>query len=142
MAALAAGLVLLTAVAHAQDREVPRELTAPWSDAAPRIEAAVVWSAAVGAPDERIGRFEARRASARRAARARAMGFLHAWADDALAEVHASAAEATAVHAAIDRAARERAVRPLADAGAVIAMEVPLDDLRAACRRTGVPWAG
>ncbi len=113
---------------------------APFSDAAPTIEREVAWAAALGAPDERVGRFEARRASARRLARARALRLLHAWADDALAGVHASPRRARAVHAAIDEAARVRAVRPLVDASAVVAIEVPLAALREACGDEGLPW--
>lgn len=116
------------------------QVDAPWTDVSPTVQEGVVWAAALGAPDERIRRFSARRDSARRMARARAEAALHAWVDEALARVNASPRDAQAVHAAITEHARVRAVRPLVDAGAVIALEVPLAALRRAARLRGVPW--
>lgn len=129
----------LAATAAAQPR-APGDLDAPWTDVAPTIDGDRVWAAAVGAPDERIRRFEARRASARRMARRRATEAIHAWADDALARAHAGPRQARAVHDAIDEGLRVRTVRPLVDAGAVVSVEVPLAALREACDREGLPW--
>ena len=130
---LAIGLALcLASGAHAQD--------APFADVAPHIVEGVVRAAALGAPDPRIGRFDARRATAQSRARARALEALHRWADDALASVHATAREAAAVHAAIDARAEVVAVRPLVDAGAVVRVELQLRALRDACGREGLPW--
>jgi len=137
--AVAALLLALAAPAGAQ--ELPRELDLPWTDVAPAVHGDVVRAAAVGAPDERIGRFDPRRASARRAGRARAVAAIHAWADDALAARRADPRCAEAAHRAIDARAREAGVRPLVDAGAVVVVEVPLAALREACPLEGAPWA-
>ncbi|HJL16157.1 MAG TPA: hypothetical protein RMH99_10895 [Sandaracinaceae bacterium LLY-WYZ-13_1] len=146
------GLLLLTgAPAAAQDAEdpdaappevveVPEAFALPWTDRPPRVDDGTVRAAAVGMPDERIGRFAARRASARTDGRERAMAALHAWADDALARVRATPREAQRVHAALERAAAVEAVRPLVDAGAVVVVRVPTSALRAACDREGLPW--
>ncbi len=133
------GLALLAAPALAQ--ELPRELELPWTDAAPAVRGSSVRAAAVGAPDERIGRFDPRRASARRAGRARAVAAIHAWADDALAARRADPRLAQAAHAAIDESARVAGTRPLVDGGAVVLVEVPLAALREACPVEGTPWA-
>ena len=129
---------LLAAPALAQD--LPPSFALPWTDEAPRVDGANVIAAAVGMPDERIGRFSARRASARTAGRARALEALHAWADDALARVRATPRQATRVHAAIDEHARVDGARPLVDAGAVVVVAVPRARLREACARGGLPW--
>lgn len=128
--------VLAPAVAHAQ---VPDAFDVPWSDVAPHVEDGTVRVAAVGRPDERIQRFEARRDSARRQARERALASLHRWADDALATVHADPREASRVHAALAEARIER-VRPRADASAVIVLSLSASELREACGRAGLPW--
>jgi len=124
-------------VAYAQ---VPAELDAPWSDVAPRIDGERVIAAAVGMPDERLGRLAARRSGARRAGEERARAMVHRWADDALAQVAASPTIAAAVHRAIDDAATVSRVRPLSDGGAVIEIEIPLAALRAAASLRGLPW--
>jgi len=112
----------------------------PWADVAPRVDGAHLEAAAIAGPDERIGRFSARRASARRRARAIALRRLHAFADDALARVRATPREAAAVHAALDGAAEVSGTRPLVDAGAVVVVRVPRAALREACGREGLPW--
>jgi hypothetical protein len=132
-------LLPCAAPAAAQD-EVPPAFDLPWTDTAPALRAGVVRAAAVGLPDERIGRFDARRASARTDGRRRALRALHAWADDALARVRATPREAQRVHAALDRAARVEGVRPLVDAGAVVVLAVDASALRGACGREGLPW--
>ncbi len=137
--ALVALVLGLAAPALAQ--ELPRELDLPWSDVAPAVRDGALRAAAVGAPDERIGRFDPRRASARRAGRARALAAIHAFADDALAARRADPRCAQAAHAAIDASARVAAVRPLVDGAAVVVVEVPLESLRAACAPRGAPWA-
>lgn len=129
---------LVAAPAFAQD--VPRQLDLPWTDVAPAVREDAVRAAAVGAPDERIGRFDPRRASARRAGRARAVAAIHAWADDVLAARRADPRRAEAAHAAIDAHARVSAVRPLVDGAAVVIVEVPLAALRDACPIEGAPW--
>jgi len=140
MRALAiAAVTLAPALALAQPS--PRAFELPWDDVAPRVEGELVRTAAVAAPDERIGRFAPRRASARSAGRARALAALHAWADGALAPLHADPRAAQAVHDAIDRGARVEGVRPLADGGAVVVVVVPLDALRDASPVEGAPWS-
>ncbi len=115
----------------------------PWADVAPAVVTAqgVLRAAAVGMPDERLDRMGAVRSSARQRARARALGMLHRFVDDALARVHAEPAVATAVHGAVDRAAHVTAVRPLADGSAVAVVDVPLGALRAAASLGGLPWS-
>ena len=120
----------------------PAEMRLPFGDVAPARHGEVLSAAALGVPDERVGRFAARRASARVAGRRRALAALHAFADDALAAARATAMEAAAVHAAIDAGARVAGVRPLVDGGAVVVVEVPVSALRAACARGGLPWVG
>lgn len=122
---------------------LPPALDAPWTDVAPAIDAAGarVIAAAIGAPDERLGRLAARRDSARRAGEARARASLHRWADDALASIAASPRIATSVHRAIDERAAITRVRALSDGGAVIELAVPLAALRAAAPQGGLPWA-
>ncbi|HEY8429708.1 MAG TPA: hypothetical protein VIL20_15090 [Sandaracinaceae bacterium] len=137
--AITAALLALAAPAAAQ--RLPPELDLPWTDVAPAVQGSVVRAAAVGVPDERIGRFEPRRASARRAGRARAIAAIHAWADDALAALRADVRCAEAAHRAIDARAQQVGVRPLVDAGAVVVVEVPLAALREACPLEGAPWA-
>jgi hypothetical protein len=138
---VALALITLAIAAPTSAQEIPRELTLPWTDVAPAIDAEVVRAAAVGSPDARIGRFEPRRASARHSGRLRAIAAIHAWADDALARVRADPRIAQAVHTAIDASARVEGVRPLVDGGAVVVVTVPLEALRTACRVRGVPWA-
>lgn len=138
MRALAAtfGLSLLPAIALAQ----PRPFELPWSDEAPRVVGEVVKAAAVAGPDERIGRFAPRRASARSAARARALAMLHAWVDEALAPLRADPRRAQAAHDAVEESARVEGVRALSDGGAVVVVAVPLEALRDACPVEGAPW--
>jgi hypothetical protein len=132
------------ASAAAQGPPLPRAFETPWTDTPPAIdpegEPRVV-AAALGASDERFGRLAARRAAARSAAEERARRAIHAWADDALAAIAASPAVAAAVHRAIETYARVARVRPLADGGAVVEIEVPLDRLRAVVDREGLPWS-
>lgn len=143
-------LVILAAAfapAVALAQRAPRAFELPWSDVAPRVEGALVRTAAVAAPDPRVGRFSPRRATARSAGRARAIAALHAWADGALAALHADPRAAQAIHDAIDRGARVEGVRPLADGGAVVVVVVPLEALRAASASRGAselqgaPWS-
>lgn len=119
---------------------VPADMEVPWTDVAPARHGDVLSAAAVGTPDERVGRYDARRASARTRGRQRAITAIHRWVDDALARVLAPPLEAAAVHAAIDRGARVARVRPLVDASAVVVVEVPVAALRGACAREGLPW--
>lgn len=132
--------VLALIVAAPASAQTPPEMELPWTDVAPSRVGAVVRAAALGAADERIGSFTARRAAAREVARRRALAALHAWVDDALAAVRAPPMEASAVHAAVDRDAHVTGVRPLADGGAVAVMEIGVEALRAACAREGLPW--
>lgn len=129
-------VLLLPALAFAE--RGPFEL--PWSDEPPRIEGELVRVAAVAGPDERIGRFAPRRASARRTANARALAMLHDWANAALAPLRVDPRVAQAVHDAIDANALVEGVRPLSDGGAVVVVVVPLEVLRRACAVEGVPW--
>jgi len=112
----------------------------PWADVAPARAGGVVRAASVGAADARIGRFSARRASARGEARERARRAVHGWVDDALAHVHADPRQATAAHEAVDANLRVVGVRPLVDGGAVVMVEVDIARLRAACAEEGLPW--
>ena len=123
--------------------EVPAELDAPWSDVAPRVDAAGarVVCAAVGAADPRYGSLDARRLAARHAGRERALRAVHAWADEALATVRADPRVASAVHGAIDARAEITRVRPRADASVVVEIAVPLAPLRAAAAMPGLPWS-
>ncbi len=132
-------LVALIAPASAMG-QAPPEMEVPWTDVAPARAGDVVRAAALGAADERIGSFTARRAAAREVARRRALEALHAWVDDALAAVRAPPREASAVHAAVDRDARVAGTRPLADGGAVMVVEIGVAALRDACAREGLPW--
>jgi hypothetical protein len=144
LAALAAMPVLaaVPAVTRAQASGLPHELDAPWADVAPHADRDRVLAAALGLPDERLGRLSARRASARRSAEDRARRAIHAWADAALAAVRASPSTATAVHRAIDERARVARVRALSDGGAVVEIEVGWDALRAAAPgAAGLPWS-
>lgn len=129
--------------APALAQAVPVVFEAPWTDRAPEIDAAGdrVVAAGLGLPDERLGRLAARRAAARRAGEDRARALIHAWADDALARVAASASVAAAVHRAIDEHATVGRVRALSDGGAVVEVTVPLDALRAAAPMGGLPWS-
>ncbi len=130
------GASLATDIAAGQ----PPPMEVPWVDVPAARDGAVIRSAAVGVADARIGRFSARRASARTEARRRALEALHAWADDALAAARADPREATAVHAAIERDAAVAGVRPLVDGGAVVVVEVGVEGLRRACALEGLPW--
>jgi hypothetical protein len=123
--------------------EVPVELDAPWSDVAPRVDArgARVVCAAVGAADPRYGSLDARRLAARHTAQERARRAVHAWADEALATVHADPRVASAVHTAIDSRAEVTRVRPRADGSAVVEIAVPLAALRTAAPMTDLPWS-
>ena len=138
-AVLASLLVLVPAIAGA----VP-PFDVPHADRSPEVDGdrAVVTAAALGAPDERLGRLSAVRLAARHEARARALRALHAWADEAMAAVRACPREAVRVHEAIDRAASVAGVRAVVDGGAVVLVEVPLGALREAAALTGVPWSG
>lgn len=118
----------------------PRAFELPWADVAPHIEGEVVKAAAVAGPDERIGRFAPRRASARSAGRARALAMLHRWVDRSLAPLRADPREAQAAHDAIEASARVEGVRALTDGGAVVVVAVPLEALRDACAVEGAPW--
>lgn len=148
---LASATVASGAVARAQDApaavapergsSLPAAFTVPWADAAPRLHARELRAAAVGLPDERVGRFDARRASARTRGRERALRMLHEYVDDALAAVNAPPREARAVHDAVSREARVVGARPLVDAGAVVVVAVPRAALSAACARGDVPWS-
>jgi uncharacterized protein (DUF2236 family) len=126
--------------AIAQER-LPAPFTVPFADRAPRVEGEVAVAVAVGLPDERVGAFYARRDSARTAGRARALGALHAWVDDALASARVGPREAQAAHAAVDREARVDGVRPLVDGAAAVVVSVPVRALRDACPRGGLPWS-
>jgi hypothetical protein len=130
----------LAAPVAAQPATLPPAFTLPWTDVAPAVDApaGLVRTAVVGAPDERIGRFDPRRASARRAGRGRAVAALHAWVDERLAAARVGPREAVAAHQAVDRHARVEAVRPRVDAGAVVVVVVPLGALREAC--PSVSW--
>jgi hypothetical protein len=132
---------LLACASGAAAQDVPAPFDLPWTDTPPVLRDGAVRVAAVGQPDERIGRFAARRASARTDGRRRALRALHGWADDALARVRATPREAQRVHAALEAAARVDGVRPLVDAGAVVVLAVDPAALRAACDREGLPWA-
>jgi hypothetical protein len=122
--------------------DVPAALDAPWTDVAPRVDGERVLSAAVGLPDERLGRLAARRAAARSAGEERARRAIHAWADDALARVAASPAIAAAVHRAIDAHVEVARVRPLSDGSAVVEVAIAVSELRRACGdRGGLPWS-
>lgn len=133
---LLVGLTFFSSLAGAQ----PAAMQVPWTDVAASRAGDVVRAAAIGVPDARIGRFAARRDSARTAAQRRAVDAIHAWADDALARVRAHPREAAAVHEAIDRDARVGGVRPLVDGGAVVVVEVPVATFRDACASGGLPW--
>ncbi|MFK7987827.1 MAG: hypothetical protein AB8I08_17550 [Sandaracinaceae bacterium] len=133
-------LVLAAALVSPGAAQVPEAFDMPWSDVAPHLDDGAIRVAAVGRPDERIRRFEARRDSARRQARERALSLLHRWADDALAAVHAEPREASRVHAALAEARVER-VRPRADASAVVVLRLDASALREACGRAGLPWS-
>ena len=112
----------------------------PWTDQPARVAGEHLVAAAVAQPDDRIGRFSARRASARRRGRAAALRRLHAFVDDALARVRATPREAAAAHAAVDASAEVQGTRPLVDAGAVVVVRVPRAALRDACPREALPW--
>ena len=140
---LIVGLSLLGALTHPSVAGAqPAPMRVPWTDVAPARDGEVVRAAAVGIPDARIGRFAARRDSARTAARRRAIEAVHAWADDALAQVRAHPRQAAAVHQAIDRDARVSGARPLVDGGAVVVVEISVAALRGACGTGGLPWVG
>lgn len=138
MVALAA---LLSATAPAS--AVP-PFEVPWTDRAPRVEPEVgaVRVAALGAPDERLGRFSAAKRSARHAAEERARDALHRWADEALARARACPWMADRVHAVINEAMVVVGIRPLVDGSAVVLVDVPVTVLRDAATLDGVPWAG
>lgn len=134
-------LLALAGSARAQS-DVPRTFELPWTDVAPLVDAraGVVRTAAIAAPDMRIGRFAPRRAFARRSARSRALEALHAWLDRTLGPLRADPRAAQAAHEAIDESARVEGVRPLVDGGAVAVVVVPLSALREACAVEGAPW--
>jgi hypothetical protein len=138
----AASIALVVALASPAAAQLPPAFELPWNDRAPEVdaEARVVRTAAVGAPDERVGRFEPRRASARRAGRARAIAALHGWLDEALSAARVGPREAVAAHAAVDRHARVEAVRPRVDGAAVVVVTLPLSVLREACPSASAPW--
>jgi len=94
----------------------------------------VLFTDAVGLPDTRIERWDARRVEARRRAAARARAALHAFVDAALARAAATPRVAATVHAALDEAVVEVGRRPLTDGGAVVRLAVPLGVLRDAAR--------
>ncbi len=135
-------VVLLVALWASAGSAVP-PFEVPFDDRPPRLHRApaVVRTAALGAPDERLGRFGAARRSARFAAEARARAALHAWVDDALAAARACPWEADRVHAAVEEAATVVGVRPLVDGGAVVLVDVPVAALVEAAAPEGVPWA-
>ena len=99
-----------------------------------------LWVDAVGRPDPRIGRWDARRSAARRAAEGRARALLHQHVDERLAAARADAERAAAVHRAIHEGATRVAVRPLVDGGAVVRVEVSLEALESATAGLEVSW--
>ena len=139
MLALALATSLFAVPAAAQD--VPPQLDAPWTDVAPRVEGDRVVATAVGMPDERFGRMQARRSAARRSGEVRAREMIHRWADGALARVAAGAATASAVHRVIDERCEVARVRALVDGGAVIELALALEALRAVAPQRGLPWS-
>jgi hypothetical protein len=121
---------------------VPHAMDAPWVDVPPAIDPrGFVVSAALGIADERLGRLSARQTDARRRGEERARRALHAWADDALAGVRASAAVAAGVHRAIDAHASITRVRGLSDGNAIVEIAVPLAILREVASLGGLPWS-
>lgn len=112
----------------------------PWGDRPPVVDGSSVRAAAIGIVDSRIGRFSARRAFAHTRGEQRARSALHRWADEHLRRRRVSPLEARAVHAAIESEGNVIGVRPLADGGAVVVIELPLSILRRACDREGLPW--
>jgi len=131
---IAALALLFAAPATAQQAPLP------WQDAEVAVEAEALVVHRLGRPDPRIGDWSARRLSARRRGKARALEALHRYVDDALARVHAAPTVARRVHRLVDREAEVAALRPLADGAAILRVTLARSALRSVASREGLPW--
>ena len=139
---LGAALAVAGVVAVALPTRAVPPSEMPWADTGPRYlaEQDVVRSAAVGAPDPRLGRLSAVELRARYEGERRARAAIHRWVDDAMAEARVMPWSASGVHRAIEGEASVAGIRPMVDGGAVVLVEVPAEALRAAADVEGAPW--